>query len=268
MFSRDVGHVVLGCLAEQSHRYLVDWDVDGHENVAVAYVKLAYHCMYDSIYEIEDMAEIFPIDLSQCDNTALIYASMNNCPGLIMRVLEDPRVDPTARNNFAIRRAVWFDNVATVEYLMKLPRVDPVDDEWYEEYDLWWQLPSAMQIAATMDRTDLLQMMITDENARASACVCCRRGCPDGLRWALEKLKTSQISVGEMILILNTAVPMTLNHGVCFNVLVEMRYDDVVKVINRTRGLNGCITRSLLRVNVWMQWVQKTRLCGRNQKDE
>jgi hypothetical protein len=58
-------------------------------------------------------------------NQELIYASMKGLAAVVNLLLQDPRVDPSVRDNEAIIYASKYDNSAVVALLLQDPRVDP-----------------------------------------------------------------------------------------------------------------------------------------------
>ncbi|KAJ3134163.1 hypothetical protein HDU90_005260 [Geranomyces variabilis] len=70
------------------------------------------------------------------------------------RLLADPRVDPSARNNAAIRRAASHGHLLVVDRLLQDPRVDPSGN-----------YKSPLQLAA---KNDMLMLSIVSFKTRAS----------------------------------------------------------------------------------------------------
>jgi hypothetical protein len=65
------------------------------------------------------------VDPSAQNNFAIAIASMNGHLAVVERLLEDPRVDPSAKNNCAIRWAAYSNHLAIVERLLQDARVEP-----------------------------------------------------------------------------------------------------------------------------------------------
>ena len=64
------------------------------------------------------------LQCSECSET-IQEASKNGHIQVVERLLQDPRVDPSAGNNYAIRMASHRDHIHVVERLLQDPRVDP-----------------------------------------------------------------------------------------------------------------------------------------------
>jgi ankyrin repeat protein len=65
------------------------------------------------------------VDPSAHDNYAIRWASRNGHVEVVKLLLNDPRVDPSADNNCAIRWASRNGHVEVVKLLLNYPRVDP-----------------------------------------------------------------------------------------------------------------------------------------------
>jgi ankyrin repeat protein len=64
------------------------------------------------------------IDPSDYDNYAIQIASANGNSAVVKILLQDPRVNPSARDNWAIQIASSYGRVAVVTLLLQDPRVD------------------------------------------------------------------------------------------------------------------------------------------------
>ncbi|KAI8847910.1 hypothetical protein BC829DRAFT_395409 [Chytridium lagenaria] len=65
------------------------------------------------------------VDPSACDNQAIRRAASHGLTDIVERLLKDPRVDPTSNDNQAIRKACGHRHVGVVRLLLADPRVDP-----------------------------------------------------------------------------------------------------------------------------------------------
>jgi hypothetical protein len=71
------------------------------------------------------------VDPSADSNYAIRWASENGHVQVVKLLLNDPRVDPSAYNNHAIRSASWKGHVEVVKILQNDPRVNPYADSNY-----------------------------------------------------------------------------------------------------------------------------------------
>jgi hypothetical protein len=67
------------------------------------------------------------VDPSADDNCAIQSASTNGYLAVVNRLLQDPRVDPSANNNYGIQMAAAEGHLAVVNRLLQDPRTNPVD---------------------------------------------------------------------------------------------------------------------------------------------
>jgi len=63
------------------------------------------------------------VDPSAKDNYAIYWASKNGYIEVVKLLLEDPRVDPTVDDNFAVKMAIYYGYSEIVQLLMSDPRV-------------------------------------------------------------------------------------------------------------------------------------------------
>ena len=71
------------------------------------------------------------VNPSAGENYAIQYASEHGHTQVVERLLQDSRVDPSANNNYAIRHAGENGHIRVVERLLQDPRVDPGADNNY-----------------------------------------------------------------------------------------------------------------------------------------
>lgn len=86
-------------------------------------------CIKGSIKVINNLLEDPRIDPSIKNNQPLIEAIKNNHVSIVDRLLADPRVDPTDRNNNALILACQYGFTGIVDRLLQDPRVDPSDND-------------------------------------------------------------------------------------------------------------------------------------------
>lgn len=72
---------------------------------------------------------LLALDPSTDDNEIIQWVAWYGRTRMMKILLSDPRTDPSARENLAIRNAVVGDHVSTVKLLLQDPRVDPTDAE-------------------------------------------------------------------------------------------------------------------------------------------
>lgn len=71
------------------------------------------------------------VDPSANNNAAIKYASNNGNYHIVRTLIQDPRVDPSDNNNAAIIEASLYGRLRVVKLLLKDPRVDPSVDNYY-----------------------------------------------------------------------------------------------------------------------------------------
>ena len=84
------------------------------------------------LYDIfETLLEDPRVDPSAYNNYAIVFASDNGHLEVVKLLLKDPRVDPSAKDNYSIELASENGHHEVVKLLLKDPRVDPSDDNNY-----------------------------------------------------------------------------------------------------------------------------------------
>ena len=96
------------------------------------------------------------VDPSIKNNCAIRWAAKKGHKEIVEFLLKDPRVDPSAEDNYAIRLAASAGHKEIVEMLLKDPRVDPSDNE-------------ALIIAASNGCKDIIEMLVKDPRVNPSA---------------------------------------------------------------------------------------------------
>jgi ankyrin repeat protein len=98
------------------------------------------------------------IDISNISDILVKIFKTGNTKS-IFRLLDDKRVDPSACNNFAIRRASVNGHIAVVQLLLNDKRVDP---SAYSNF--------AIQLASANGHTAVVQLLLNDKRVDPSAC--------------------------------------------------------------------------------------------------
>lgn len=96
----------------------------------------------DPSIDFEFNFEVFPL---------ILWASVTGKVKVVERLLKDPRVDPTTKNNFAICTASHFGHLPVVERLLLDPRVDPSANDNY-----------AIDIAFTNGHLPVIERLLKD----------------------------------------------------------------------------------------------------------
>jgi hypothetical protein len=102
-----------------------------HPKVNPSIGKVIYAAARNSDWHVIDLILRHPkADPSIDDNEAIIEASkVAYCDSVVIRLMEDPRVNPSARNNEAFMSAIWNGHYITAIVLLRDPRVDPFVSE-------------------------------------------------------------------------------------------------------------------------------------------
>jgi hypothetical protein len=99
------------------------------------------------------------IDISACDNYAIICASREGELSLVRLLLAHPRVDPAADDNYAIRWASESGNSSVVELLLADPGVDPAALD-NEAIKLAYGNESVVKLLLADPRVDALRIIM------------------------------------------------------------------------------------------------------------
>lgn len=98
------------------------------------------------------------IDPSADANCAIRFAVENGRTETLKLLLADPRVDPSDKNNAAIRFASAFGHTETVKLLLSDPRVDPTDTN-----------NAAIRFASHNGRTETVALLLADPRVDPAA---------------------------------------------------------------------------------------------------
>lgn len=99
------------------------------------------------------------VDPSARDNNAIQLAAYNGHVAVVERLLQDERVDPSADNNDAVRLAAVYGHLAVVERLLQDARVDPLADDNY-----------AVRLSAQNGHLAVVDRLLQDKRVDPSAC--------------------------------------------------------------------------------------------------
>jgi hypothetical protein len=109
---------------------------------------------------VNHLLEDARVDPSARDNEAIRYAAMNGHLGVVNRLLRHPRVDPSGRDNEAIRSAARNGHLYVVNRLLEDARVDPSA-----------VLNNASSLAARNGHLDVVNRLLEDARVDPSAVV-------------------------------------------------------------------------------------------------
>lgn len=194
MFSRDVARDVWDILGDQFEGRIISWNID---DIYEMDITISQNLMFNSLSEIDELTDIFPIDLSEHDNSAIIQAAFRGLGlDVIKRICSSPNVNPNADRCLALRTAVDNNMADVVEFLMN-HGADPYETDTtfgilsQEEYFL----PSAMQMAAMAKRDDLMIIMMKGSKPRWETVLefCCQNGCYEAFRWIMDHPDSSHV---------------------------------------------------------------------------
>ena len=105
----------------------------------------------DDLEVVRKLLEDPRVDPTVNDNWAIQVASDNGHLEVVRLLLADPRVDPSADDNWAIRQASENDHLEVVRLLLADPRVDPsVDDNW------------VIRQASENGQTEIVRLLLAD----------------------------------------------------------------------------------------------------------
>lgn len=230
MFSRDVGRIV--------------WEIMGpHLGVKTfrnIHLALSVHCRFETVDDLRQIKRIFQINLGVYDNSPLAWVSLDDSipdkEELIMTISSDPSVDPASRNNLALREAVDYGSKELVAHLMSFPCVDPVEKSTANMINSRYL--TAMTLAASKRRDDLIIAMMTELNVRTAIETCTYYGCHEALNHALTTINTAHIPADWILrMILRSDLDSDLDPDpdddtdelLCrsLEILIDKRYDDL-----------------------------------------
>jgi ankyrin repeat protein len=96
-------------------------------NDTIAKLDFKYGSINGEIDTVNKSLQDPRVDPSMDNNYAILYASQNGHIKVVDRLLQDPRVDPSVIGNKALRTAAINGRVEVVNRLLQDPRVDPSD---------------------------------------------------------------------------------------------------------------------------------------------
>jgi len=98
------------------------------------------------------------VDPSASNNYAIREASKYGHVEIVKLLLSDPRVDPSAEDNYAIDFASLFGRIKVVELLLSDPRVDPSANNNY-----------AIRLASSFGHLEVVELLLSDSRVDPSA---------------------------------------------------------------------------------------------------
>ena len=142
---------------------------DSLDNIFVT-SRLQRNCCYNNNLDIqwvskhgytEDVKRLLNdprVDPGAKNNNAIRYASEKGHTEIVKLLLNDPRVDPSANNNWAIQLASEHGHTEVVKLLLNDPRVDPSDKN-----------NDAIRWASRRGHTEIVKLLLNDPRVDPSA---------------------------------------------------------------------------------------------------
>jgi heme oxygenase len=109
---------------------------------------------------VERLLQDKRVDPSADENYAVAWAAQNGHLAVVERLLQDKRVDPSAEGNEAVRRAAARGHLAVVERLLQDERVDPSAEDNY-----------AVRLAAQYGHLAVVDRLLEDDRVDAAVAI-------------------------------------------------------------------------------------------------
>lgn len=88
-------------------------------------------------------------------------AAQNGHLSIVKLLLNDPRVDPTAEDNYPLRKSAANGHIKVVEELLKDPRVDPSCNNFYAYFKSPTPQMKKLILNSIMKNKSVLQKLVT-----------------------------------------------------------------------------------------------------------